>query len=146
MFRTFICGIAMLALLSGCATYRNDSLERMRTLPQHYAQFDAKLAWEIRSTGGSTLIDGVVQNIRFFEMDELEIWVASLDANGKVMNRTADFVYKLKENEAAPFTLKIPQTTPGTKLRFTYSYIGHEGGGESGDALSWRQSFDSEVP
>ena len=77
----------------------NDNLNRLQTLPQHYEQFDLKLAWEVKSLDGSTVIDGVVKNIRFYEMDELELWVLSLDANGKVVHRSEDFVFRLKENE-----------------------------------------------
>jgi hypothetical protein len=118
----------------------------MQALPQHYTQFDLKLSWEVRPVDGSTVIDGVVKNIRYYEMDELEIWVFSLDAVGKVVHHASDFVYGLKENEVAQFTLRIPLVASGNKLRFMYRYIGHEGGGDSGDALSWRQSFESEVP
>jgi hypothetical protein len=136
----------ILLLAGGCAAYRNDNLSRMLTLPQHYAQFDIKLAWEVKAVEGSTVIDGAVKNIRYYEMDELEIWVSSLDAEGKEVHRAADFVYSLKENEVAQFTLKIPPVAPGSRLRFMYRYIGHEGGGDSGGAQSWRQSFESEVP
>lgn len=136
----------LLLLLGGCAGYRSDYLDRMQSLPQQYAQFDLKLAWEVKTVDGSTVIDGIVKNIRYHSMDELEIWVLSLDAEGKVVHRAADFVYRLKENEAAHFTLKTPRLASGSKIRFMYHYIGNEGGGDSGGALSWRQSFESEVP
>jgi len=146
MLRISMLCVAVLVLLGGCATYRNDSQERMQTLPQHYAQFDAKLAWEVKPLDGATVINGVVKNVRYYEMTDLEIWVYVLDANGKEVQRTVDFVYKLKENEAAPFALKIKPAASGTKLRFMYSYIGHDGGGESGDTIPWRQTFDAVVP
>ena len=136
----------ILLLTGGCATYRSDNLDRMQTLPQHYEQFDIKLAWEVKTVDDSTVIDGVVKNIRYYKMDELEIWVMSLDAVGKVVHRATDFVYSLRENEVAQFTLKIPRLASGSRLRFLYRYIGNEGGGDSGGALSWRQSFESEVP
>jgi hypothetical protein len=140
--------IAMILLLQmcGCATYRSDNAERMQTLPQRYSELDLKLAWEVKQVGDSTVIDGVVKNIRYYQMDELEIWVLSLDAEGKVVHRAADFVYSLKENEVAQFTLKIPRLASGSRIRFMYRYIGIEGGGDSRDSLSWRQSFDSVVP
>jgi len=136
----------VLLLVSGCATYRNDNLDRFQTLPQQYAEFDMKMAWDVKPVNGSTEIDGVVKNIRYYEMDELEIWVASLDAQGKEEHRAVDYVYRLMEKEVARFTLKIPRVRSGSTLRFTYSYTGHEGGGESGNALSWRQTFESLVP
>jgi len=146
MLRISMVCIAVLLFLSGCATYHNDSVERMKLLPQQYSEFDAKLAWQVTHVGGSTRIDGVVQNIRYYEMDELEIRVISLDAKGKELHQAADFIHRLKENEAAPFALKIPMAASGTKLRFMYHYIGNNGGGDSGDALQWRQSFEAVVP
>jgi hypothetical protein len=132
--------------LSGCTSYRNDSLQRLKTLPERYAQFDAMLAWEFKSVDNSTVIDGVVKNIRYYEMNDLEVWVYSLDTNGKEMHRGMDFVYQLKENEAGPFTIKIPQVASGTRLQFLYRYLGLNGDSESADAASWSQSFESKVP
>jgi hypothetical protein len=146
MLRTSMLLAAILVLLNGCATYRNDSHERMQTLPHHYAQFDAKLAWEVKPVDGATVVNGVVRNIRYHEMTDLEIWVYVLDADGKEVQRAVDFVYMLKENESAPFALKIKPAASGTKLRFMYRYIGHEGGGESGDSIPWQQAFDAVVP
>ncbi|MBC8018831.1 MAG: hypothetical protein H7X83_09980 [Verrucomicrobia bacterium] len=146
MLRTLMLCASILVLLNGCATYRNDNLERMQALPQKYSQFDAKLAWEVKSAGNSTIIDGVVQNIRYYMMNELEIWVWSLDDRGKEIHRSVDFVYSLKENETAQFTVELPKVASGTKLRFMYRYIGNDGGGDSGGALSWMQSFESEMP
>ena len=136
----------ILLLVGGCATYRNDLPDRLLALPQHYDQFDAKLAWDVKAVGGSTEINGVIKNIRYYEMEDLEIRVWSLDAGGKPTHQAVDFVYSLKENETGHFTLKIPRATSGTKLRFMYRYVGNEGGSDSGGSLSWRQSFESEVP
>lgn len=146
MLRISIVCVTFLMLLNGCATYYNDNLERMQTLPYNYSQFDAKLAWEVTSTGNSTVIDGVIKNIRYYEMDELEIWVGSLDGQGNEVHRSAAFVTTLKENETASFTLTLPLVTPGTKLRFLYHYIGNDGGNESSGATRWSQSFESAVP
>jgi len=145
MLRTSLWCVAILALLNGCATYPAVNHERMQTLPRQYAEFDAKLAWEVKSLGESTVIDGFITNIRYYEMDDVEIWVTSLDVDGKETQRAVDFVHMLKENESAAFKLKIPKVVSGTKLHFMYKYIGQEGG-DSGDSMSWRQSFDSVVP
>lgn len=137
--------ILLLLMIGGCAAYRSDNLDRMQSLPQHYKQFDLKLAWDVKQVDDSTVIDGIVKNIRYVEVDDLEIWVLSLDAGGKVVHRAADFVYRLRKNETGQFTLKIPRLAPGSKLRFTYSYVGSDGGGDSG-GVTWIQSFESQVP
>ena len=146
MLRVLIFCATMVMLLNSCATYHNDNLERMQTLPHHYSQFDATLAWEVRTANGSTTIDGIVKNIRYYMMNELEIWVWSLDDHDLEVHRSTAFVSNLKENEAAQFSLKLPLLASGTKIRFLYRYIGHDGGSKSGDASWWSQSFDAVVP
>jgi len=146
MRRNSIVIVLCVLLIGGCATYRNDLQKMFQRLPQQYSEFDLKMAWEAKSVDNSTLINGVVKNIRYYEMDDLEIWVEALDSEGHEIHRAVDYIYTLKENEVARFTLKIPQVAPGSKLRFRYNYIGSEGGGDSGNAVSWRQSFESVVP
>ena len=136
--------VMILLMAGGCATYRDDSLARMETLPLHYEKFDVQMAWEVRSAKGSTVIDGVIKNIRYFEMSQLQIQVSSLDENGKKVHQAVDFINTLRENEAGTFTLKLPQLESGSRLRFIYSYIGTDGG-RSGGTL-WEQSFESRVP
>lgn len=136
--------VMILLIAGGCATYRDDSLARLDTLPQHYAQFDIQMAWEVKPAQGSTVIDGVVKNIRYFEMNQLQIQVSSLDDNGRKVHHAVDFINTLRENEAGSFTLKLPQLESGSRLRFIYSYIGTDGGRSGG--ISWEQSFESKVP
>lgn len=136
-----------MALSAGCATYRDDTSVRMATLPMQYDQFDIKLAWDITATGDSTVINGVVKNIRYYEMDELEIRVVPLDSKGREGAGAVDFIYRLRENEAAAFMLAIPRVMSGSTLRFFYRYVGSDGGGnDGGDAGSWRQSFEVVAP
>jgi hypothetical protein len=146
MLRFSLVCVIILTIVNGCATSGNFNQERMKSLPQKYSQFDAKLAWEIKSVGDSTVIDGVIQNIRYYEMDELEIWISALDAKGKDVHRAAAFIYSLRENDTGQFTVTLPRVEPGTKLRFLYHYVGHDGGNESGSASRWSQSFEASVP
>ena len=140
--------IILALLVAGCTTvpYRNDSLEKLQTLPQHYEQFDAKLAWDVTTTGGSSVINGVIKNIRYFEMNDLEIQVALVESAGREVQRDTYFIAGLKENEAAPFALKLPAAASGSTLRFRYRYMGYEGGGDSGGDVWWRQSFNWKMP
>jgi hypothetical protein len=135
-----------LLFLSGCVTYRTDNRERLQAFPQKYAQFDAKLAWEVTSTEDTTVIDGFVQNIRYHMMDDLEIWVWVIGSQKKAAQRASAFIYSLRENEIAQFRLGLPRVASGTRLQFLYRYAGNDGGGESGVAARWSQSFESEVP
>jgi hypothetical protein len=138
--------VLTVTFLGGCATYRDVYREQLETLPQHYSQFDARLAWDTRVVGADIHIDGVVENVRYFEMENVEIWVVLRDPKGNTVSRSSSFIIpiRLKEYETAPFSLTLPAlTVPGSKLVFTYRYEAIE---DEHDARKWMQSFEAEVP
>ena len=146
--------LTTIALLAACATYPDTNRQRLETLPQRYSQFDLVMAWETRVADGHTVVDGVVRNVRYHVMYDLEIWVALLDPAGKVAERSVSFIIptQLGMDQTAPFTVKLPvAVAPGDKLRFTYKYRPSEGGddgfaGGLGRSTDWMQSFESVVP
>jgi len=154
MIRRTLMLIMISALLGACATYPDPDRERLETLPQRYSQFDLIVAWETRVADGNTIVDGVVRNVRYHVMYDLEIWVSVLDPAGKVAARSVSFIIptQLNMDQVAPFQVKLPVTVePGTKLRFTYKYRGSEGGDDGfaiglGRGTDWMQSFDAVVP
>jgi hypothetical protein len=146
MVRAAILLVMFTLLISGCTAYRNDSLQLMQTLPEHHSHFDAQLSWKVTTEGGSTVISGVVKNVRYFKMTNLEVWVYSLDAGGKEVHRGMDFVFPLLQDAAGPFSVKLPQLASGTRLRFLYNYVGLNDDGPSPDAVQWSESFESRVP
>ncbi|WP_026842250.1 hypothetical protein [Citrifermentans bremense] len=136
-------------LLGGCATTATDYRQRMNALPEHYQQFDLAMGWETRVEDGRTAIDGVVRNVRYFVMRDLEIWVALLDPQGKPLQREVSFIIPtdLKLDESAPFSVRLPTAVkPGDRLRFTYKYRGSDSGnGLERDETPWMQSFERVV-
>lgn len=138
--------IAVLVMIGGCAPYHDIYQEQLELLPQHYSQFDLKMAWEVKVTDTGTVIDGVVKNVRYFEMIGVEIWVSVLDGKGNTMGRSESFIIPLllRENDTAPFSLTIPaRAAPGTTLLFTYRYREHEG---HDNGQFWMQSFEVPAP
>lgn len=150
MRRLSILLLILSALLGACASYPNPQQVRLAALPQHYKQFDVLLGWEVKPADNGTIVQGVVKNIRYFRMRNLEIWVAQLDANGKVLARGMTFIIpsELGLDESSDFTVKIPAAvTAGDRLRFTYKYSGSDGGEHGlGDGTPWMQSFDTTIP
>lgn len=103
------------------------------------------MAWNIQTIDRKTVIDGVIQNIRYAMMEDIEIWVALLDSNGKTVSRAVDLVMPLRLNrdETASFRVMFPiVAAQGAKLVFTYKYAGDDGG----EGTKWMQSFDSYAP
>jgi hypothetical protein len=124
---------------------------RLESLPQHYSNFDVKMAWEVKAIGGNTVISGVIRNVRYAIMEDIEIWVTLLDANGKTtVHRGVDYVVpkRLDLNDIAAFSVELPAVAPhDAKLVFTYKYNVSDGGGdEGGSGGNWMQSFESKIP
>ena len=143
----YLCIISFAILLGGCASYPDVKQQRLDSLPQHYVQFDVDLAWEVKHVGSQTLIDGELKSIRYQFMEDIEIWVAVLDASGKPAARSVSYLIpqEVREGDIVPFSLKLPvPAPPGTKLRFTYNYSGSDGGDDKGGFRT--QSFDVVVP
>lgn len=150
MKRLLISSILLLLLLAGCVAYQDSTRQRFELLQHNYSQFDVKMAWETRVVEGKTVVDGIVKNVRYAYMYDLEVWVATLDEKGKPVAREVAYIIPLKLNldSSAPFTVKLPVAAePGSKLRFTYRYRGSDGGegfNPSG-GLNWTQSFETVV-
>lgn len=132
------------------ASMSDQMREKLDTLPQHYSSFDVKMAWDVKIVDGNTVFDGVIKNVRYATMNDIEIWVALLDENGKTVRRGAGYVIpnRLDMNGIAPFSVKLPAVAPhDARLVFTYKYNGSDGGGNDGGGDgNWMQSFESKVP
>lgn len=148
MFRYLSAVVALVFSLQGCATYPDVNQQRLESLPNCFARFDATLAWEVKDTAGGTVIDGVIKNTRFGYMEDVEVWVALLDAKGKPVARNVAFIIpqQMYLDEVAPFTIKLPRAEPGAKMRFTYKYRGSDGGSDGGGMGPWVQSFETKAP
>lgn len=151
MFR-YLCALTTLLIaLGGCASYPDVNRQRLENLPQHYSHYDAHLAWQLRGAGSEMIIEGEFKNARYSTMEDIEVWIAALDPAGKTIARSVGFVvpHEIRLEEIAPFTVKLPvSAVPGMKLRFTYKYVGKDGGsdGGGGGVGTWMQSFDAVVP
>lgn len=137
---------ALLVFMGGCTTYQDNYQERFNLLPHHFSRFDLKMAWDTKLTDTGTSIDGVVKNVRYFEMSGVEVWVSVVDGTGNTIGRSVSFIipHTLRENETAPFSLAIPaRAIPGTKLLFIYRYRVHE---DHDNGQFWMQSFEVPAP
>jgi len=152
MWLKFLFLTCVIIILGGFASISDEMREKLTTLPHNYSQFDVKMSWEVKAVEGNTVINGVVQNVRYTIMEDLEIWVALHDSKGKLLSRAVCFIIprQLDMGDAAPFNIKLPMLAyPGSKFIFTYKYSGFDGGGNDGMAgggSNWMQSFESIVP
>lgn len=148
MVRKALLLMGALFLLGGFTSLPDRLREQLETSPQHYAQFDVKMGWDVKTEDGTTTINGVIQNIRYASMEDIEIWVSSVDANGKIVSRSVAYVIprRLEMGDLTPFSVTLPTAAPpGAKLVFTYKYSGSDGGGPDDGGVNWMQSFESVV-
>lgn len=143
--------VLMSTVLLLCAVFcrfssASDQLkEPFITLPHHYSQFDVHMGWNVTTDSTGTSIEGIIQNVRYAQMEQIEIWVSAVAADGKPISRTTNFVMpqRLNMGDMTSFSLKLPVAAiVGTKLIFTYKYEGSDGG-DDGGVIRWMQSFDS---
>jgi len=148
MLRKSLVLMSALLVLGGFSSLPDQLKEQLKTSPQHYSQFDVNMGWDVKAGKGGTIISGVIQNIRYATMEDIEIWVSSVDANGKTVSRSVDYVIprRLERGDLSPFNVTLPTAaTPAAKLVFTYKYVGFDGGGSDDGGISWMQSFESGV-
>lgn len=115
------------------------------TMPQRYSDFDVSMTWTVQTIDRKTVFDGAIQNIRYAVMEEIEIWVAILDTNGKTVSRAVDLVMprRLELDGTTAFRVTIPIVVPhGARIVFTYKYSGDDGG----EGTKWMNSFESCAP
>ena len=149
MLRNIIVLVCSVIMLAGFSSISDKLKEEMVNLPQHYTQFDVKLGWEVTAGTDSTTVEGIVQNVRYARMENIEIWVSAFDSSGKQIGRAPSFIIpsQLDMSDLASFSMKLPvATTPGAKLVFTYKYVASDGGSDDGGGINWMQSFESVVP
>src|ERR1035437_8336787 len=112
------------AVLVGFSSVSDQLKVRMERMPQHYTQFDAKIGWGVTGGNiGSTTIDGIIKNVRYDKMEDIEVWAPLLDNNGNLLARAVDYLLptRLGEGDFAPFTIKLPAVaSAGSKLILTY--------------------------
>jgi len=138
----------VVAIMSGFSSVSDQMKSRMSQMPQHYSQFDVKMGWAVTGVNSSTIINGIIKNVRYTTMDNIEIWASLVDAKGKLLTRSVDYVLpiRLDRDDVAPFNIILPTAAPtDSKLIFTYKYVGEDGGAEGGGSTKWMQSFESEL-
>jgi hypothetical protein len=149
MKRKLIFSMIVIALLNICTLVFGFNREDLKNIPNHYSQFDVSLGWKIDNDNGRSTINGLLQNIRYATMEQVEVWVTSYDVDGKKLDRSVGFVIPptVQRDDIVPFTVKFNhKATSGTRLTFTYKYLGKDGGGPDEDSTNWMQSFDATVP
>jgi hypothetical protein len=144
--KLIIC-ILLTVLIGGCSTIHPDALrrEQFEKLSQKYSQFDLKMAWDNKVSDHDIIVAGVVRNVRWFQVESLEIWVSLIAPDGSVLAKDVDLIKPgpLKLGEMASFLIRLrAKPVPGSKLQFSYKYSAIENNEQS---MTWMQSFEADL-
>lgn len=121
--------VLLLLVQVGCASVNAEKPKPFTGFPHRHNGFDFKQAWKATQTPQGMAVEGVLKNIRYDRVENLEIAV-SLQRDGKQIS--AEEPYYLGSMERAQyrdFAVLLKQVTmaPGDLLQFITKYNGLDG-------------------
>jgi len=137
-------GFATVLLLSAC-TINNYVPPNTSDYHALRKNFDVTIGWNVAGNDRQATIDGYVRNNRYHIMQDLELWITLLDADGRERVQKSFFIIpsELPQDDVAGFSIDFGTgLQPGDKLRFFYRYKGVE---DNEEASSWVNSFETPI-
>jgi hypothetical protein len=138
----------MAAVLTGCmgtTGYRGPG--NPVDFPYHESAYDLQMGWKPVSSGNDLHIEGVVRNVRFFQVRDLDVTVYLYDRNGILKAKGGDLPLPVPvaQGDGAGFdaTLGTVTMSPGDRLEFKIIY--HDIDGDRGGDMKVRY-FSAPAP
>ncbi len=137
-----IVSLVMLCMLSALPDLHAAGTSPVSDLPYRHSAFDFKYAWKAAPLGQGMAIEGLVKNIRYFNVEGAVLTVSLLNGERKVLAEATTFPIpqQIRMDEVRPFdmVLKGAAPNPGDRLRFLISYRAFDGRDGVG---FWMSSF-----
>jgi len=133
--------LTVLISLAACAGTQVTKQNPADNFTFKHRDFDLHYAWNASQIEQGVRIDGLIKNVRYPNIDDLEIKVSLLNKEHKVIADGVAFPVpqKVQVNDYRSFgmILKNAKLSGGDQLQFLVSYSASEGQ----TALSWVSSF-----
>jgi hypothetical protein len=120
------------AVLTGCmgtAGYRDPG--NPVDFPYHQSAYDLQVGWKPVLSGTDLHIEGVLRNVRFFQVRDLDVTVYLYDRNGILKGKGGDLPLPVPvaQGDVAEFDVKLGTVTisPGDRLEFKVIYYDLDG-------------------
>jgi hypothetical protein len=111
--------------------------------PYRHSAFDFSTVWKTTPAGQGIAIEGLLKNVRYAFVDDLEMTVALRNKDNKLLAKETTFLtpQPLRNGEARPFSLNLRNVaiSPGDVLQFSIKCRVDEGRDES---FIWLSSFE----
>lgn len=112
--------------------------------PYRHSDFDYKVAWKTTPSDGGVSISGLLKNIRYPFIDQVDVTIFLLGPNHKVRARKTALPVpqQSRQNDVVSFAVKLNNVSfnQGDTLAFAIHYNGSEGGG-GGGGVDWQSTF-----
>jgi hypothetical protein len=133
---------AMILSLVSCGSLQSAHQSPAADFPFRHGAFDLKVAWRTSPIDKNLFIDGLVKNVRYLQIEDVELTVSVINGGNKVVasNRTFLVPSPINMDHSAPFGLKLSNVTlsRGDILRFLIKYRANDGGPGT---FEWLSSF-----
>src|ERR1039458_5216426 len=100
--------IGAIAGLAACASFKAPQNNPEAQLPYRHSPVDLNVAWNIAQSGNDMVIDGIINNIRNLELQDIELTFKILDSGGRLLS--GGFIpvpIPLKMNVSIPFSFRL---------------------------------------
>ena len=118
--------MALLVVFTGCAATPAARTSPFAGYPFRHADFDFKVAWKTSPSGSGISVDGILKNVRYYQVGDVQLWVKVLNKANKVLaeESTLFMPLPLEMDDYRPFsvTLQNVALAPGDMLNFVIMY------------------------
>ena len=136
----------MMTGLVACGSLHGVYQSPVADFPFRHNAFDLKVAWKTSRIDKGLAIDGILKNVRYQQMNDVEVTVSVIDKNNKVLGSDSAFIlpFPINMGDYAPFDLTIRNLVParGDEFRFLIRYRAYDGGHGS---FTWLSRFRTDA-
>lgn len=116
--------------------------QQFATYPFRYDSFDFKIAWKTSPTPQGTVVEGIMKNVRYTQVEDLEVTVSVLNQDKKRLASATAFLiprpFNLEEYRDFSLMLKDVALGRGDLLHFLIQYRAIDA---SKSTLKWVTTF-----
>jgi hypothetical protein len=138
--------LAILMALTACAAMPAAQQKPFAAFPFRHNAFDFKIAWKTSPTEQGILVDGIMKNVRYSQVDDLEVTVSVLNKGNKVLAESTTFTVPrpitMDEYRSFDLLLKKVVLTQGDVLHFLIKYRVVD---DVRSSFNWVSSFSVEA-
>jgi len=141
-FRISVMLVTLLAAFAGCASLSAFRKDPFDGYPFRHDDFDFRYAWKTTPAGQGAVVDGILMNVRYYQVVNMQLWVKVLNKEKKVLAERSTLFLPLPVDsyDYRSFSVKLDNValSAGDVLKFTILYRVND---DYKSSSSWLSSF-----